>query len=53
MGAVAECDGRSKIVLKLDDGKTFVAEVSGSRTEVTVGGQKGAREAGSRQGRTQ
>lgn len=44
-GAVAEWDGRSKIVLKLDDGKTFEAAVSGSRTEVTVAGQKSAREA--------
>ena len=44
-GAVAEWDGRSKIVLTLDDGKTFAAEVSGSRTEITIGGQKGAREA--------
>jgi tripartite-type tricarboxylate transporter receptor subunit TctC len=44
-GAVAEWDGRGKIVLKLDDGKTFEAAVSGSRTEVTIAGQKGAREA--------
>ena len=43
-GAVAEWDGRSKITLKLDDGKSFAAEVSGSRTEVTIGGQKSARE---------
>jgi hypothetical protein len=44
-GAVAQWDGRSKIVLKLDDGKTFEASVSGSRTEVSIGGQKSAREA--------
>ena len=44
-GAVAEWDGRSKIVLKLDDGKTFEAGISGSRTEITVAGQKSAREA--------
>jgi tripartite-type tricarboxylate transporter receptor subunit TctC len=43
-GAVAEWDGRSKIVLKLADGKTFPAEVSGSRTEVSIGGQKSTRE---------
>jgi putative tricarboxylic transport membrane protein len=43
-GVVAEWDGRAKIVLKLDDGKMFPAEVSGSRTDVTVGGQKSARE---------
>jgi hypothetical protein len=44
-GAVAEWDGRSKIVLKLDDGKAFEAAISGSRTEVMIAGQKGAREA--------
>ena len=43
-GAVAEWDGRSKIVLKLDDGKTFPADVSGSRTEISIAGQKSARE---------
>jgi len=43
-GAVAEWDGRSKIVLKLDDGKTFPAEVSGSRTAIKIGGQQSARE---------
>ncbi len=43
-GAVAEWDGRSKIVLKLEDGKMFETAVSGSRTEISVGGQKSARE---------
>jgi hypothetical protein len=43
-GSVAEWDGRAKIVLKLDDGKTFPAEVSGSRTQIKIGGQKSARE---------
>ena len=43
-GSVAEWDGRAKIVLKLDDGKMFPAEVSGSRTDITIGGQKSARE---------
>jgi tripartite-type tricarboxylate transporter receptor subunit TctC len=43
-GAVAEWDGRSKIVLKLDDGKAFPAEVSGSRTQIKIGGQQSARE---------
>jgi tripartite-type tricarboxylate transporter receptor subunit TctC len=43
-GAVAEWDGRAKIVLKLDDGKTFPAEISGSRTTITIAGQKSARE---------
>jgi putative tricarboxylic transport membrane protein len=43
-GAVAEWDGRSKIVLKLDDGKMFESAISGSRTEISVRGQKSARE---------
>ena len=43
-GAVAEWDGRAKIMLKLDEGDTFQAEISGSRTEITIGGQKSARE---------
>jgi tripartite-type tricarboxylate transporter receptor subunit TctC len=44
-GAVAEWDGRSKIVLKLGDGKLFESAISGSRTEITVSGAKGDREA--------
>jgi tripartite-type tricarboxylate transporter receptor subunit TctC len=43
-GAVTEWDGRAKIGLKLDDGDMFRAEISGSRTEVSIGGQKSARE---------
>jgi hypothetical protein len=43
-GAVTEWDGRAKIALKLADGDTFRAEISGSRTEITIGGQKSARE---------
>ena len=43
-GAVAEWDGRAKITLKLDDGKMFKSEISGSRTEITIAGQKSARE---------
>jgi len=43
-GAVTEWDGRSKIALKLQDGDTFRAEVSGSRTAVSIGGQKTTRE---------
>lgn len=43
-GTIAEWDGRAKLVLKLEDGKMFPAEVSGSRTEVTVGGQKSNRD---------
>ena len=38
-------DGNRKVVLKLDDGKMFEASVSGSRTEITVGGQKSDRNA--------
>jgi tripartite-type tricarboxylate transporter receptor subunit TctC len=43
-GTVAELknDGR-EIVLNLPDGKTFAAAISGSRTEITVAGQKGDR----------
>ena len=43
-GAVSEWDGRSKIALKLHDGDMFHAEVSGSRTAVSIGGQKTTRE---------
>ena len=42
-GTVAEWDGRAKLVLKLEDGKMFPAEISGSRTEITIAGQKGDR----------
>ena len=31
-------------MLKLEDGKMFPAEVSGSRTEITVAGQKSNRD---------
>ncbi len=43
-GTIAEWDGRAKITLKLSDGKPFQGEVSGSRTDITIAGQKGARE---------
>jgi tripartite-type tricarboxylate transporter receptor subunit TctC len=43
-GTVTEWNGRSKITLKLDEGDTFPAEISGSRTEITIAGQKSARE---------
>ena len=43
-GAVTEWDGRAKIAIKLAEGDTFRAEISGSRTEVTIAGQKSARE---------
>ena len=43
-GTIAEWDGRAKITLKLADGKPFAAEVSGSRTDITIAGQKGARD---------
>jgi tripartite-type tricarboxylate transporter receptor subunit TctC len=43
-GTIAEWDGRAKLVLKLEDGKMFPAEVSGARTEVTIAGQKSNRD---------
>ena len=43
-GTIAEWDGRAKLVLKLEDGKMFPAQVSGSRTEVTIAGQKSSRD---------
>jgi tripartite-type tricarboxylate transporter receptor subunit TctC len=43
-GTIAELkNGARQIVLKLADGKTFEAEVSGSRTEITIAGQKADR----------
>jgi tripartite-type tricarboxylate transporter receptor subunit TctC len=43
-GTIAELkDGNRKLVLKLADGKMFEAEISGSRTEITVAGQKSDR----------
>ncbi len=43
-GTIAELKNDARqIVLKLADGKTFEAEVSGSRTEITVAGQKADR----------
>jgi hypothetical protein len=43
-GTIAELkDGNRKLVLKLADGKTFEADISGSRTEITVAGQKSDR----------
>ena len=44
-GTISQWDGRAKLVLKLEDGKEFPADVSGSRTEVTIGGQKSNRDA--------
>jgi tripartite-type tricarboxylate transporter receptor subunit TctC len=43
-GTLAELkDGARKLVLKLDDGKSFEADISGSRTEITIAGQKSDR----------
>src|SRR5918997_521826 len=43
-GTIAELkDGARKIVLNVSGGKTFEAEISGSRTEITIAGQKGDR----------
>ena len=43
-GTISEWDGRAKMKLKLADGKEAEAGVSGSRTEITVAGQKADRE---------
>jgi tripartite-type tricarboxylate transporter receptor subunit TctC len=43
-GTIADWDGRSKLKLKLADGKEIEAGVSGSRTEVVIAGQKAERE---------
>jgi tripartite-type tricarboxylate transporter receptor subunit TctC len=43
-GTISEWDGRGKMKLKLADGKEAEAGVSGSRTEITVAGQKADRE---------
>jgi tripartite-type tricarboxylate transporter receptor subunit TctC len=45
-GTVAELkNGARQIVLTVDGGKTFEAEISGSRTQITVAGQKAERDA--------
>ncbi len=41
-GTIAEYDGRKNVVFKLENGTMFLAEISGSRTEITLGGQKGS-----------
>jgi tripartite-type tricarboxylate transporter receptor subunit TctC len=43
-GTIAEWDGRAKMKLKASDGKMVDAGVSGSRTEITIAGQKADRE---------
>jgi tripartite-type tricarboxylate transporter receptor subunit TctC len=43
-GTIADWDGRSKLKLKLADGKEVEAGVSGSRTEIVIAGQKAERE---------
>jgi hypothetical protein len=45
-GAISEVQsGGQQIVLKLKDGKDFVAKISGSRTALNIGGKKGDRAA--------
>ena len=45
-GTVAELkNGARQIVLTVEGGKTFEAEISGSRTQITVAGQKAERDA--------
>lgn len=43
-GIIAEYDGRKNVVFKLEDGSMFVSVISGSRTEITVSGQKSKRD---------
>ncbi len=42
-GTIAEYDGRKEFKLKTADGKVFEGQISGSRTEVNVGGKKADR----------
>jgi tripartite-type tricarboxylate transporter receptor subunit TctC len=44
-GTISAWDGRASITLKLADGKPFEAQVSGSRTDISIAGQKSGREA--------
>jgi putative tricarboxylic transport membrane protein len=44
-GTISAYDGRKKFTLKMADGKTFAGEISGSRTQITVGGKKAKRSA--------
>jgi translation initiation factor IF-1 len=44
-GTIAEYGGRKDFTLKLADGKTFTGEISGSRTAVSIAGQKADRAA--------
>ena len=43
-GTISAWDGRSKMQLKTSDGKEVKAEVSGSRTEIMIAGQKADRD---------
>ena len=43
-GTISEWDGRSKMKVKMADGKEVDAGVSGSRTEIIISGQKSDRE---------
>jgi tripartite-type tricarboxylate transporter receptor subunit TctC len=43
-GTVSAWDGRSKMKLKTGDGKEVDAEISGSRTEIMIAGQKADRD---------
>ena len=45
-GSIGELqDENRKLILKLKDGKTYTVKVSGSRTDLKIGGQKGDRAA--------
>ena len=43
-GSIAEWDGRGKLKLKLSDGSVVPAEISGSRTIISVAGKKSNRD---------
>jgi tripartite-type tricarboxylate transporter receptor subunit TctC len=43
-GKITEYDGRKNFVLKLGDGSSFKAEISGSRTRISVNGKSGSRD---------
>lgn len=43
-GTITEYDGRKIVVFKLENGSAFKSEISGSRTEISVGGKSVKRE---------
>lgn len=43
-GTITEYDGRKVVVFKLENGSQFKSQISGSRTEISVGGKPGKRD---------